>query len=175
MCAHPGGHWFGRETRTCSFMMRPKCHGCCVTSRESLHLNTCKRYPFFLQSEIIPDLKYDRGRSTHAAISSPRLTGPRLFEKQQVKGGVVLHPHPTLRLSVVFIFRSPHRRPTQPLPHDNSGSVIFQAPAVPALGAAVAMITLAVSCPMVDAYTLTTPTSFLGSSVGGETDCLTDC
>lgn len=45
----------------------------------------------------------------------------------------------------------------------------FQAPAVPALGAAVAMMALAVSCPMVEAFSLSAPTSFVGSSVGGKT------
>ena len=45
----------------------------------------------------------------------------------------------------------------------------LQAPAVPALGAAVAMMALAVSCPMVEAFSLAAPTSFVGASVGGKT------
>ena len=50
--------------------------------------------------------------------------------------------------------------------HPTHGSFV-QAPAVPALGAAVAIMALAVSCPMAEAYALSAPTSFLGPAVGG--------
>lgn len=49
-----------------------------------------------------------------------------------------------------------------------------QAPtAGPALGTAVAMMALAVSCSMVEAFSLSTPTSFVHSSVTGAIRCST--
>jgi len=73
-------------------------------------------------------------------------------------------------MSAVFEVAAATPKPIRLLQHA-SESLVFQAPAVPALGAAVAMMALAVSCPMVEAYTLAAPTSFLGSSVAGGIDC----